>query len=279
MLADLDQGTGRSIRRIALRIEYDGRRFHGWQIQTGNRTVQQVLADAISDLVEHPVNLIGCSRTDTGVHALEHVSHFSTTATIPADRLPFALNCRLPEDLAVHEAAEVGPEFHARYGTVAKTYRYLIRQSRTPSPLLAGRAAFVHKPLDIPAMRAAAQSFIGEHDFSAFMDSGGEGKSTIRRIDRLTIDQSGSQIAIEVCGNGFLYHMVRILAGTLVYVGQGKIKPDEVPALIAAADRRLTGKTMPACGLYLVRVDYEPNVFLHSEYAVTERQTEGDAHV
>lgn len=266
-------------RRIALRAEYDGSRFHGWQMQDRQRTVQQVLSDALAGLVGHPVNLIGCSRTDTGVHALEHVSHFETTGTIPADRLPFALNSCLPPDLSVHEAVTVGPGFHARYGTVAKTYAYLIHQSRTPSALLAGRAAFLPTPLDLAAMQAAVIHLLGEHDFSAFMDAGSSGKTTIRRLDRLAIRQEGSLVQIEVCGSGFLYHMVRILAGTLTAVGQGKIQPDALPDLIQSHDRRQAGKTMPACGLYLSRVDYEPNLFVQDEAAGKRWPTGGVLHV
>ncbi len=279
MAEGVSGAVGGVIRRIALRTEYDGRRFHGWQIQDGQRTVQQVLTDALSGMVGHPVRLIGCSRTDAGVHALAHVSHFMTTATIPADRIPFALNGRLPEDVAVHEAVEVGEGFHARYGTVAKTYRYLIHQSRTPSPLLAGRAAFVPRPLDVASMRLSAKALVGEHDFSAFMDAGSEVGTTVRRIDRLTIAHAGSQVMIEACGNGFLYHMVRILAGTLVYVGLGKIDPEDMPRLVRQADRRLTGKTMPACGLYLTKVDYEPQVFLQERSFSQGWLTEGNTNV
>jgi len=278
-LADMTQPALDRIRRIALRIEYDGSRFHGWQIQERHRTVQQVLSDALADLLEHPVRLIGCSRTDTGVHALEHVSHFLTTGTIPADRLPFALNSRLPSDLTAHEATEVGPEFHARYGTVSKTYRYLIHQNRTPSALLAGRAAFLPTPLDIDAMRAATAGLTGEHDFTAFMDAGSEVQTTIRRIDHLTVDQDGRLITIEVRGSGFLYHMVRILSGTLVAVGQGKKRPEDMQSLILARDRRQAGKTMPACGLYLTRVDYNPNIFAHDEAAGLRWTSGGRSHV
>ena len=278
-MADMTQPALDRIRRIALRIEYDGSRFHGWQIQERHRTVQQVLSDALADLLGHPVRLIGCSRTDTGVHALEHVSHFLTNGSIPADRLPLALNSRLPSDLTAHEAADVGPEFHARYGTVSKTYRYLIYQNRTPSALLAGRAAFLPTPLDLEAMRTAAAGLTGEHDFTAFMDAGSEVQTTIRRIDHLTVDREGRLITIEVSGSGFLYHMVRILSGTLVAVGQGKIRPGDMQSLILSRDRRQSGKTMPASGLYLARVDYDPNIFMHEDAADLRWPTGGRCHV
>lgn len=262
------------IRRVALEAEYDGRRFHGWQSQERLRTVQDVLGDALADIVGHKVNLIGCSRTDAGVHALRHVSHFLTTARIPAERLPLALISRLPDDLAVHAAVEVGPEFHARYGTVAKTYRYLICQSRTPSALLAGRAALQPTPLDLDAMRAAAPLLLGEHDFSAFRDASKDSPIPIRRLDRLEVHQDGRIIAIEICGSGFLYHMVRILAGTLLAVGQGRIKPEELPDILASHDRRRSGKTMPACGLYLVKAEYDPDPFQNRD-AIRERWLSG----
>ena len=248
-------------------------------MQQRHRTVQQVLSDALAELVGHEVNLIGCSRTDTGVHALAHVSHFTTNGTIPAERLPFALNSRLPPDLTVHEAVTVSPGFHARYGTVGKTYRYLIHQSRTPSALLAGRAAFLPILLDIEAMQAACRHLIGEHDFAAFMDAGSAVRTTTRRLNRLDIHQDGNLVRIEVNGSGFLYHMVRIIAGTLTAVGQGKIQPDKIPDLIHSRDRRQTGKTMPACGLYLTQVDYEPPVFAQEDTAAERRYTGGKMHV
>lgn len=278
-MAEFETVHTERIRRIAILIEYDGSRFHGWQIQDRQRTVQQVLTDALAGLLGHPIRLIGCSRTDTGVHALEHVSHFSTIGTIPAERLPFALNSRLPADLTVHAAANVGPDFHARYGTVAKTYRYLIHLSRTPSALLAGRAACLPTPLDTAAMQTAAGHLLGEHDFSAFKDAGNESPKTTRRLDRITVYEKDRLITIEICGNGFLYHMVRIIAGTLIAVGQGKIQPDAIPDMIQSCDRRQAGKTMPACGLYLTRVEYDPPVFIQEDAAGTRWLTGGNLHV
>jgi tRNA pseudouridine38-40 synthase len=278
-LADQDIKLGGQVRRIALRIEYDGSGFHGWQTQVRHRTVQQELADALAGLVGHPVNLIGCSRTDTGVHALEHVSHFVTTGTIPTERLPFALNSRLPSDLTVHEATDVGDSFHARYGAIAKSYRYLVHQARTPSALLAGRAAFLPLPLDLPAMQASAILLTGEHDFSAFMDTGSKKQKTVRRIDSLSVRQDGNLIIFDVRGNGFLYHMVRIIVGTLIAAGQGRFSAAVMTELIHGRDRRQTGKTMPACGLYLTRVDYEPAVFSHDAATGTQWPTGEFFHV
>ncbi len=277
--ADEHVSAADSLRRMALQIEYDGRHFHGWQYQERHRTVQHVLGEALAGIVGHAVRLIGCSRTDAGVHALAHVSHFLTTSTIPADRLPLALNSHLPEDVAVHAAADVGSGFHARYGTVAKTYRYLVYQSRTPSALLAGRAAFLPTPLDLGAMQAAAPRLLGEHDFSAFRDASKEEVSPIRRLDRLDVQQDGRLIAIEVCGSGFLYHMVRILAGTLVAVGQGKIDPDCLPDILASRNRLRSGKTMPACGLYLTQVDYDPDPFVNKATVPERWLSGGTIHV
>lgn len=263
-----------ALRRVALQIEYDGRHFHGWQTQERQRTVQQVLGDTLAGIVGHQVNLIGCSRTDTGVHALEHVSHFLTNASIPTERLPYALNSLLPDDLSVHAAVDVGADFHARYGTVAKTYRYLIYQSRTRSAMLAGRVAFLPTPLDLAAMRAAAPALLGTHDFSAFRDTSKDSPIPIRRLDRLDLEQEGHLISIEVSGSGFLYHMVRILAGTLMAVGLGKLAPEDMPDILASRNRLRAGKTMPACGLYLIQVDYDQKPFSH-EHTIPERWLSG----
>ncbi len=252
----------KQLRRIALLTEYDGRDFHGWQTQAKERTVQQVLEQTLSRILKHKVALIGCSRTDAGVHAYNHVSHFSTNSTIPAERLPFALNGLLPADLAAQAAVEVDSSFHARFGAIAKTYRYLIYQSRIPSALLAGRAAYLPMPLDLDAISAALPLLLGEHDFSAFRDTSKTNvRRSVRRLDRLDVQKDGNLISIEICGSGFLYHMVRIITGTLTAVGQGKIKPEDIPAIIRSGDRLQAGKTMPACGLYLLDIAYDSNPF------------------
>lgn len=278
-MADYESTLTDGIRRVAIRIEYDGSRFHGWQTQPRQRTVQQVLSDALAEVVGHKVNLIGCSRTDTGVHALEHVSHFATTGTIPAERIPFALISRLPPDLTVHEAIDVGTDFHARYGTISKTYRYLIHLARIPSALSAGRAAFLSTSLDLDAMMEAARQLVGEHDYATFMDSGSDKLKTVRRLDSFSVQQKDNLIILEVRGNGFLYHMVRILAGTLIAVGQGRMEPSSMSELIKNKNRLKAGKTMPACGLYLTQVDYDPAIFSHDDAAETRWPTGGIFHI
>ncbi|NLC84823.1 MAG: tRNA pseudouridine(38-40) synthase TruA [Ruminococcaceae bacterium] len=267
---DFEQNHGlsklRKLRRIALLTEYDGREFHGWQTQAKERTVQEVLEQTLARVLKHEVRLIGSSRTDAGVHAHKHVSHFSTTGTIPAERLPYALNGLLPDDLVAQAAAEVDNSFHARFGAVAKTYRYLIYQSRIPSALLAGRAAYLPTPLDIDAMREALPYFLGEHDFSAFRDTSKTiVRRPVRRLDRLDVRQESNLISFEICGSGFLYHMVRIITGTLVAVGLGKTKPEGITDIMLSGDRLQAGKTMPACGLYLLDVEYDNNPFTEIE--------------
>ncbi len=249
------------IRRYALLTEYDGTAFQGWQIQPRVRTVQQTLQDALSQLTGHPVQLNGCSRTDAGVHARGHVSHFEAALSIPADRLPLALNPLLPSDLAVHAACLVDSAFHARFSAVGKRYTYTYWHHPVRPVINRSAVSHITGPLDLAAMNQSLGCFIGERDFSALMDQNGSTVQPIRRIDRLTLDPEGILIRMTVEGSGFLYHMVRILAGTLLAVGQGKIKPAQLPELLRQGDRRQMGKTMPASGLCLESVFYPDHPF------------------
>jgi tRNA pseudouridine38-40 synthase len=256
------------IRHIALLVEYDGTDFHGWQSQATGRTVQQVLQSALIELTGEPdLVLYGSSRTDAGVHARGHVSHFSLTCPIPVDRVPLALNSHLPDDVAVIQACEVPADFHARFSAVGKiyTYRYWLHPYR--SPLTSRQASHVHIPVDLAAMRQATRHFIGTHDFAALMDVGNPGRirSTVRTIQALDLTQDGPMLTMTVQGNGFLYHMVRILAGTLLYVGLGKIAPGDIPAVLESRSRRRAGKTMPPQGLCLEKVFYRPDLFDSSD--------------
>ncbi len=255
-------------RSIALVTEYDGTRFYGWQSQKGGRTVQQTLEQALTRLFSQPVRLTGCSRTDSGVHAAGHVSHFSACGSIPTERIPFALNAVLPEDLAVRLAVDVPAAFHARYDAKAKQYMYKVQNTRW-RPALAHRFLYHEpRPLDVRAMRAAATHLLGSHDFTSFMAAGSSAKTTVRHIYDIQVDHDPGPhlITIRVTGDGFLYNMVRILAGTLVYVGLHRYTPDDVPGIISACDRRRAGKTLPARGLTLSAVYYD----LHSRIETLE---------
>lgn len=248
-------------RSIALLTEYDGTRFSGWQSQANGRTVQQVLENELERLFDHPVRLYGCSRTDSGVHALGHVSHFEARGSIPPDRIPYALNAQLPDDVAVRCAREVPADFHARYDARAKRYVYRIRNTRCRPVLDRVTAYHEPRPLDVKAMIAAASFLTGRHDFYSFMAAGSTAKTTVRNLYDIRIcpDPQDPVYAIHVTGDGFLYNMVRILSGTLLYAGLGKILPEDIPGILAARDRRQAGKTLPAHGLTLEAVFYPMN--------------------
>ncbi len=240
-----------------LTIEFDGTAYHGWQSQTNAITVQDVVTAAVNRLTGESCSLSGSSRTDAGVHALGFVCNFQTSSSIPEDKFAYALNTLLPEDVAVRESKEVSPEFHSRFSARGKTYRYLIHNSQFPSALLRHRAYHVYYPLDVSAMQKAAGHFVGTHDFCAFSATGGSVKTSVRTISQITVDKrEADQVELNISGDGFLYNMVRIIAGTLIEVGFGKLKPDDIPEIIGSLDRRKAGRTAPAHGLYLVEVYY-----------------------
>lgn len=249
--------------RIALVCEYDGTEFSGYQIQNNGRTVQEELNKAVTALYKQDIKVTGCSRTDAGVHAHMHVSSCDVPFVIPADRIPFALNALLPEDISVTKVVYVGDEFSARFDTKGKTYIYRLYTSPVRRPLL-GRYAY-HAPfkLDIKAMNDAAAFFSGEHDFAAFCAAGGSQTTTVRRVNKVEVRRSNdddSVVEIEVTGEAFLYNMVRIIAGTLLYVGSGKIPADSIPDIIASCDRKKAGKTLPPNGLTLEKVYYSEDI-------------------
>lgn len=242
--------------RVALGIEYDGRRFGGFQMQRGIRTVQSELERALSVIADEPVRVVPAGRTDAGVHAREQVVHFDTHAR----RRPVAwregTNSCLPEDMSVHWAQVVPPEFHARRSALTRTYRYRILISPARPALEVGRAFWSRRPLDVEAMREALRGLEGEHDFSAFRAAGCQSHSTRRRLDRLTLTESGTELTLEVTGNAFLYHMVRNLTGSLLEVGRRRQSPEWLRVLLAGRDRSLAGPTLPPDGLYLWEVSY-----------------------
>lgn len=244
------------MKNYALIVEYDGCAFSGWQRQQNAPSVQQTLEDAIWQAMKERVNLIGAGRTDAGVHAQGQVCNFRSNTRIPADKLPFVLNRALPHTVQVQDAFEVPWGFHARYLAQGKHYRYIVRVTRFPSALWHHRAWQMPYRLDMEAMRRAAAALTGTHDFKAFCASGSEVKSTVRTLHRIEIKKEGSDIYFDFFGNGFLYNMVRILVGTLVHVGQGRISAGQVGEILRSTDRRLAGITAPPYGLYMVSVWY-----------------------
>jgi len=244
-------------------LEYDGTDFAGWQRQReGERTVQGVLEDALARVVGVRAAVIGAGRTDAGVHAEGQVASAELETVLAPETLARALNARLPCDVAVLEATLAPPGFHARYDARAKVYRYSIWNSRQPSPLRQRRFLTVRAPLDVEAMREAAQHLAGCHDFACFETrpepaAGRAGRSTVRRLDRVELSGSaGGEIQLELEGSGFLRHMVRAIAGTLLEVGRARRAPESLPGLLAGRDRREAGPTAPARGLTLVRLRY-----------------------
>ncbi len=273
------------MRRIMLTVAYDGTNYSGWQIQPNKETIEGVLNRELSRLLNEEIKVVGASRTDSGVHAEGAVCVFDTESKIPGDKFSYAINQKLPEDIRIRNSKEVDITFHPRRVNSRKTYRYRIRHDEFPNPLDARYSYHVYTKLDIEAMRRACEFIKGKHDFKSFCSVHTDVDTTIRTVYDVHIDvtpdkkllqmsglmksagesgamRSGGESAagrirpeiidIYVTGNGFLYNMVRIIAGTLIEVGQGKIKPEEIPAIIEACDREKAGPTAPAKGLTLI---------------------------
>lgn len=243
------------MRNLKLTIQYDGTKYCGWQKQPNSSGIQGTIEYAIYEITKEKVNIIGSGRTDAGVHALGQVANFKTNSNIPAARIPDALNAKLPKDISIIDCQEVSDDFHSRYSATGKIYRYLIYNKPYRSPLYKDISYHVRYNLDIEKMRVEAQSLLGTHEFKGFMSSGSSVKDTVRTIHNISIEESGDLIVLEVEGNGFLYNMVRIIVGTLVDIGRGRIdKPLE--EIIASQDRGEAGHTAPAHGLFLKKVHY-----------------------
>ena len=247
------------MRRIHLIVEYDGTSYAGWQRQANAMTVQEKLERAILKLTGEELCVSGASRTDAGVHALGQSAHFDTESRIPADKFSFALNTMLPPDIRVTRSEEVSPEFHARFSTKGKRYRYLFHAAPHAGALSRNTHAHVIYPLNVERMQIEAQDLVGKHDFAAFAASGSVVKDTVRTIYRAEVTASDREICLIVEGSGFLYNMVRIIAGTLIGVGSGKLEPGAFRRAIASGDRLDLGITAPAHGLTLMEVFYDPD--------------------
>lgn len=249
------------MKRIKLTVAYDGTNYCGWQVQNNGVTIEEKLNKAIADLTGEEIAVIGASRTDSGVHALGNVAVFDTDTRIPAEKIALALNQRLPEDIRVQKSEEVSQDWHPRYVDSIKTYRYQILNRKIPDPLRRFYTYFIYSDLDVEAMRKAAAYIVGEHDFASFCSAGSQVLTTVRTVYSLDIDVEEDLITIRITGNGFLYNMVRIIAGTLLQVGKGIYLPEHMADIITAKDRSMAGPTAPAQGLTLVGIEYkEPHL-------------------
>ncbi len=244
------------MKRILLIVAYDGTEYCGWQIQPNGITVEEVLNRELTHLLHEEIRVIGASRTDAGVHALGNVAVFDTETRIPADKISFALNQSLPEDIVVQQSKEVPLNFHPRHCDSRKTYEYRILNRAMRDPNCRRNTYFYHWELDTDAMQEAASYLVGEHDFQSFCSPATEAETTVRTIYALTVEKEGDLITIRITGNGFLYNMVRIIAGTLLEVGNGKRKPEEIAEILEKKDRSAAGPTAPACGLTLMEIAF-----------------------
>lgn len=250
-----DDSTALS-RRVRLTVAYDGTNYHGWQMQDNGITIESELNRCLEELLGEPIQVIGASRTDSGVHALGNIAVFDTKSRIPAEKFSYALNQRLPEDIRIQRSEEVPQDWHPRHCESRKTYEYRIYRAEFPMPVRRLYSHFTYNSLAVEQMRRAAVFLEGEHDFKSFCQTGAQVESTVRTIYSLEIEEQGPELVIRVCGGGFLYNMVRIIAGTLMEVGQGKREPESVKEVLEARDRSAAGPTAPARGLTLVKYEF-----------------------
>ena len=244
------------MRRFKLTVEYDGTAYSGWQRQINGPSVQQTLEEALCHLTGERIAVTGSSRTDAGVHALGLCAHFDSASRIPPEKVSFALNTMLPPDIRVRESSLAPEGFHARYAARGKVYRYVFCNARHMCAIGRQYRAHVPLPLDVPLMHSEAQSLVGTHDFAAFAASGSVARSTVRTLYRIEVVRRGEDVTLTVLGDGFLYNMVRIIAGTLAEVGAGRREPGAMARALETGDRLELGYTAPACGLTLLAVLY-----------------------
>ena len=244
------------MRNIKLTIEYDGKDFNGWQKQPNKLNIQGTIEQAIKSITGEDVELNASGRTDAGVHALGQVANFKTNSQIPIDKMAIAINSQVKNSIRIKKAEEVDENFHSRLSCKRKTYRYVINNSPEGTAIYRYLETHIPQKLDVQKMQEAIKYFVGEHDFKAFKASGTSSKNSVRTIYDAKVEQKDDRIFIELTGNGFLYNMVRIIAGTLVDVGLGKIEPERIKEIIELGKREFAGKTLPPNGLYLLKVVY-----------------------
>jgi tRNA pseudouridine38-40 synthase len=260
----------KEMKRVKLIVAYDGTNYSGWQVQPNALTVEEVLNETLSDLLGEPITVTGASRTDSGVHSLGNVAVFDTNTRIPAEKISYALNQRLPDDIKIQLSCEVRADFHPRYIESVKTYEYRILRATFPMPTYRRDSYFTYRRLDVGAMKEAAEYFVGTHDFASFCSANAQVKDTVRTILSLDVteepvengvmESDASLIRIRVRGNGFLYNMVRIIAGTLLGVGMGDYRPQDVEQILEARDRTAAGPTAPAHGLTMIGLVYDKSL-------------------
>ena len=248
------------MRRIKLVVSYDGTAYCGWQLQPNGVTIEEVLNQALSSLLKEDIQVIGASRTDSGVHAMGNVAVFDTESRIPGDKICFALNQRLPDDVRIQASEEVPLTFHPRKANCVKTYEYKILNRKIDMPLQRLYSYFCYFNLDLEKMQKAASYLIGEHDFKSFCTVRTQAEETVRTIYSLDITKVNDLITIRISGSGFLYNMVRAMVGTCVYAADGKFSPDDVPAILEGRNRTAAGPTVPAGGLYMTKLWYQEDV-------------------
>ncbi len=244
------------MKRIMLTVAYDGSAYSGFQEENNAPTIEGEINRCLKELLGEEIRVVGGSRTDAGVHALCNVAVFDTESRIPGEKISYALNQRLPEDIRIRESREMPAGFHPRHCESRKTYEYKIINDKFPIPTKRLYGHFTYVPLDERRMKAAAAYLVGEHDFKSFCSAGSQVLSTVRTIYDIQAEREKEEITIRVTGNGFLYHMVRIIAGTLMEAGKGLWEPDHMKDIIAARDRSAAGPTAPACGLMLVKYKF-----------------------
>lgn len=249
--------TEKTVKRVRLTVAYDGTNYHGWQVQNNGITIESELNRCLTDLLREPIKVIGASRTDSGVHALGNIAVFDTTSRMPAEKISYALNQRLPEDIRVQRSEQVADDWHPRKCASRKTYEYRIYRAEFPMPVKRLYSLFTYHDLDVSRMQEAAAYLEGEHDFKSFCQTGAQVETTVRTLYSVEVEEQGeNDLVIRVCGNGFLYNMVRIIAGTLLEIGQGKKDPMDIFAILEAKDRSAAGPTAPAHGLTLMKYEF-----------------------
>ncbi|MGN0435829.1 MAG: tRNA pseudouridine(38-40) synthase TruA [Wujia sp.] len=242
--------------RVKLIVAYDGTNYCGWQIQDNGITIEEILNRELSGLLKEDIRVIGASRTDSGVHALGNVAVFDTETRIPAEKISFALNQRLPDDIRIVGSCQVADDFHPRFCDTIKTYEYRIWNDRFPNPLVRLYSKFVYYKIDVDKMQQAANYLIGEHDFKSFCSTRTQVENTVRKVTDISFRREGKMIIMSIKGYGFLYNMVRIIMGTLLRVGTGLYEPEHVREILEACDRAKAGPKAEACGLTLVGIEY-----------------------
>lgn len=253
--------------KVALGIEYCGRDYYGWQRQKLPGTIQETIENALSSVADEAIEVVCAGRTDAGVHAVQQVVHFETTASREAHAWVLGGNTQLPDDIAITWAKPVDDDFHARFSAFSRTYQYLILNRRSRPAIFNGRVTWECRPLDLERMRAAAGSLVGEHDFSSFRAAACQAKSPVRTVHWLNLHRLDNWFVLTICANAFLHHMVRNIAGVLLAIGMGKEDIEWIQEVLEARDRTASGVTAPPDGLYLVNVDYP------EQFAIPEAKT------